>query len=128
MLPDRRAHATLPVNDLDGTRAFYEDVLGFRPLEVTPSSVLYRAGEGSVFALSRSSGKASGTHTQIGFTVMDIDAEVADLKRRGVTFLEYDLPSLKTVDSIAQTGPNRAAWFLDPEGNMIGVVQFDAAS
>jgi catechol 2,3-dioxygenase-like lactoylglutathione lyase family enzyme len=128
MLSDRRAHTTLPVSDLDRARTFYEDVLGFRPMDVNPAAVIYRAGEGSVFAITRSSGKASGSHTQIGFTVTDLDAEVADLKRRGVTFLEYDLPSLKTVGSIAQTGPNRAAWFLDPEGNMLGVIQFGAAS
>jgi catechol 2,3-dioxygenase-like lactoylglutathione lyase family enzyme len=128
MLPDRRAHTTLPVSDLDRARTFYEGVLGFKPMDVNPAAVIYRAGEGSVFAITRSSGKASGTHTQIGFTVTDIDAEVADLKRRGITFLEYDLPGLKTVGSIAQTGPNRAAWFLDPEGNMLGVVQFGAAS
>jgi catechol 2,3-dioxygenase-like lactoylglutathione lyase family enzyme len=128
MLPDHRAHAPMPCSDLDRARTFYEDVLGFRPMDVGPTSVLYRAGEGSVFAVSRSSGKSSGSHTQIAFTVTDIDAEVADLKRSGIAFLEYDLPDFTTVGSVAQMGPNRAAWFLDPEGNMIGVVQFDAAS
>jgi catechol 2,3-dioxygenase-like lactoylglutathione lyase family enzyme len=127
MLPDRRAHAIMPCRDLDGARAFYESVLGFRPLDVGPTAVLYRAGEGSVFGVSRSSGKSSGSHTQMAFTVPDIDAEVADLKRRGIAFLEYDLADFKTAGGIAQVGPNRAAWFLDPEGNMIGIVQFEAA-
>jgi catechol 2,3-dioxygenase-like lactoylglutathione lyase family enzyme len=128
MLPDHRAHAIMPCRDLDGARAFYESVLGFRPLDVGPSAVLYPAGEGSVIGVSVSSGKASGSHTQVAFTVPDIDAEVADLKRRGITFLEYDLPDFKTTGGIAQMGPNRAAWFLDPAGNMIGIVQFDAGS
>jgi hypothetical protein len=49
---------------------------------------------------------------------------VAELKTRGVTFVEYDLPALKTINSVAQLGPNRAAWFMDPEGNTIGLVEF----
>lgn len=124
MLSQRRCHATLPVTDLEEARAFYEGVLGFTPYQVTPVATLYDAGEGSKFAVSRSSGKASGSHTQIGFTVTGIEAEVADLKRRGVTFEEYDLPSLKTVDSVAVTGAGKAAWFFDPAGNMIGLIEF----
>jgi catechol 2,3-dioxygenase-like lactoylglutathione lyase family enzyme len=53
----------------------------------------------------------------------DIEAAVADLKARGVKFEEYDLPGFKTVDGIADTPPNRAAWFLDPDGNTIGLLQ-----
>jgi catechol 2,3-dioxygenase-like lactoylglutathione lyase family enzyme len=124
MLSQRRCHATLPVQDLDAARAFYEGVLGFTPSEVNPMATLYDAGEGTKFAVTRSSGKASGSHTQIGFTVTGIEAEVADLKRRGVTFEEYDVPGLKTVDGIAVTGAGKAAWFLDPEGNMIGLIEF----
>ena len=125
MLSEHRCHATLPVTDLDKARAFYEGVLGFKSVQTNPIATLYDAGEGTRFAVTRSSGKASGSHTQIGFTVTDIAAEVADLKRRGVVFEEYDLPTLKTIDSVATTGAGKAAWFLDPEGNMIGVVQFD---
>ena len=99
-------------------------MLGFTPFEVNPVAVLYSAGEGTTFAVTRSSGKASGSHTQMGFTVTDIDAEVADLKRRGVVFEEYDLPTLKTVGGVAVTGAGKAAWFFDPEGNMIGLIQF----
>jgi hypothetical protein len=50
---------------------------------------------------------------------------VADLKRRGVVFEEYDFPSLKTESGIATTGAGKAAWFFDPEGNMIGLIQFE---
>jgi hypothetical protein len=42
---------------------------------------------------------------------------------RAVVFEEYDFPSLKTHNGIATTGPTRAAWFKDSEGNMIGIVQ-----
>src|SRR5437899_7350739 len=98
MLPDRRVHTTLPVSDLDRTRRFYEDTLGFKPIEGNPAAILYRAGEGTVFAITRSSGKAAGTHTQRGSQSRTSPGEVADLKGRGVVFEEYDTPGLKTVD------------------------------
>ena len=124
MLSERRCHTTLPVTDLDKARAFYEGALGFKPFEVNPVAVLYDAGEGTKFAVTKSSGKAAGTHTQMGFTVADIGAEVADLKRRGVVFEEYDFPTLRTEGGVATTGAGKAAWFLDPDGNMIGLIQF----
>ena len=124
MLTERRAHTTLPVSDPEGARAFWEGRLGFVPYEENPAAVMYRAGEGSVFALTRSTGRATGAHTQIGFTVDDIDAEVRELRERGVVFEEYDLPGFRTIDGVAQTGAGRAAWFRDPEGNLVGLIQF----
>lgn len=125
MLSASRCHATLPVSDLEAARGFYEGKLGFKPYQPNDAGIMYEAGEGSKFAVTRSSGKSAGTHTQIGFTVADIEAEVADLKRRGVVFEEYDAPGFKTEGSIATTGAGRAAWFFDPAGNMVGLIQFD---
>jgi catechol 2,3-dioxygenase-like lactoylglutathione lyase family enzyme len=123
-LRDRRVHTTLPVPDIAVARGFWEGVLGFVPLQVQSTAVIYRAGEGSVFAISRTGATPSGRHTQMAFTTPDVAAEVADLRSLGITFLEYDLPTLRTVDGIAQLGPNRAAWFNDPQGNLIGIVEF----
>jgi hypothetical protein len=72
-----------------------------------------------------SQGGSSGSHTQIGWVVEDVAAEVADLKSRGVVFEEYDYPSLKTVDGIAEVPVGRAAWFKDSEGNVHGVLQIN---
>jgi hypothetical protein len=52
---------------------------------------------------------------------------VADLRGKGVTFEEYDLPGVKTVNGIAELGGTRGAWFKDPEGNILSVVQLPAA-
>jgi catechol 2,3-dioxygenase-like lactoylglutathione lyase family enzyme len=125
MLTERRAHTTLPVVDLDRARAFWEGTLGFIPFEIRPGAALYRAGDGSVFALSRGSSGPSGTTTQMAFSVPDVETEVADLRARGVVFEEYDYPTLRTVDGIGRIGSGRAAWFKDPEGNLVGVLQFD---
>lgn len=123
-LADRRVHTTLPVPDIAEARTFWEGVLGFAPVQVQSTAVIYGAGAGSVFAISRTGAKPSGAHTQMAFTTPDIAAEVAGLRALGVTFLEYDLPTLRTIDGIAQLGPNRAAWFNDPQGNLIGIVEF----
>jgi hypothetical protein len=55
----------------------------------------------------------------------DIEADVAALKARGVVFVEYDLPGLKTVNSIATIGQSKGAWFKDSEGNLLALGQFD---
>jgi catechol 2,3-dioxygenase-like lactoylglutathione lyase family enzyme len=124
MLSDRRAHTIIPTTDPEAARSFYEGTLGFVPLRAIEGAVMYAAGDGSLFALSRSSGRASGTHTQMAFTTPDIEADVAELRSRGLVFKDYDLPTLTTVNGIAPLGPNRAAWFADPEGNLIGLVEF----
>ena len=123
MLSDHQVYAAIPTADLDAARGFYEDVLGFVPREANPAGIYYDAGGGTYFVLTRSSGKASGSHTQMAFRVSDIESEVRDLQRRGVTFEEYETP--KTVDGIATIPIGRTAWFRDPEGNLIGMIQFN---
>ena len=127
MLSDRRAHTTLPVQDLSAARAFWEGRLGFRPVQVLPSAVLYGAGAGSVFAVSKASARSTGAHTQMAFSVDDVDAEVAAMAAHGIVFEAYDLPTLRTVDGVAEMpGGVRAAWFKDQDGNLIGIVELPA--
>ena len=79
-----------------------------------------------------SAGSSPGTFTQMAFEVDDLDATVAELRRRGVVFEDVDLPGLITVDGIAEVAGNypskggrgeRAAWFRDLDGNLFGVGQ-----
>jgi catechol 2,3-dioxygenase-like lactoylglutathione lyase family enzyme len=123
MLRDRRVHTTLPTQDVDGLRRFYEDTLGFEPSAIRPGVAVYRAGENTLFVISRSGARSSGAHTQMAFTVPDVDAEVRELQARGVVFEEYEMP--KTVDSVAQMPAGRGAWFKDPDGNLLGLFQYD---
>jgi catechol 2,3-dioxygenase-like lactoylglutathione lyase family enzyme len=121
----------LPAQDLQRARAFYAEKLGLAPAEERPGGLRYQCGNGQ-FALFESAGCASGDHTQIGFEVDDIDAVVAELRSRGVVFEDVDVPGLHTVDGIADVEGNypskggvgeRAAWFHDSEGNLIGLGQ-----
>ena len=123
MLKNAPVHATIPCADLERAKAFYADKLGLTPSSDQPGGAFYDAGDGTRFFLFPSQGAASGTHTQMGFRVPDIETTVRDLKARGVTFEEYDFPTFDKATSIAQTGPVRSAWFKDSEGNLLGVVQ-----
>jgi catechol 2,3-dioxygenase-like lactoylglutathione lyase family enzyme len=131
MLKDGRVATRLPAQDLRRARRFYAEKLGLEPAEERPGGLLYRAG-GCEFALFESTGSSPGEFTQMGWEVDDIDATVAELKARGVVFEEVDVPGLKTVDGIAEVSGNypskggkgeRAAWFRDSEGNMLGIGQ-----
>ena len=131
MLENATVATRLPAHDLERARAFYAERLGLEPAEERPGGLLYRCGN-TEFALFESAGAPSGEHTQMAFEVEDIEATVEQLRGRGVTFEEYDLPGLTTVNSIAEIEGNypskggkreRAAWFRDSEGNMLGAGQ-----
>lgn len=130
-LHDSKVATRLPAQDLDRARAFYAEQLGLEPVDERPGGLLYRVGGGE-FALFRSTGRASGEHTQMGFEVAHIQAAVAELKARGVVFEDVDAPGLQTRDSIADIEGNypsknasgeRGAWFRDSEGNLLGIGQ-----
>ncbi|MBA9005683.1 MULTISPECIES: VOC family protein [Thermomonospora] len=121
----------LPARDLERARAFYADKLGLRPIDERPGGLLYECG-GTRFAVFASTGAPSGEHTQMAWQVTDIEAVVAWLRDRGVVFEDVDVPGLRTVDGIAEvtghypsTGATgeRAAWFRDSEGNLLGIGQ-----
>jgi catechol 2,3-dioxygenase-like lactoylglutathione lyase family enzyme len=130
MLHDGEVATRLPARDLERAKAFYSDKLGLEPVEERPGGARYRCGN-SYFALFQSAGAPSGTHTQMGWEVKDIEATVAELRRRGVVFEEYDLPGFKTVNGIADIAGNypskgsgeKGAWFYDSEGNLLGIGQ-----
>jgi catechol 2,3-dioxygenase-like lactoylglutathione lyase family enzyme len=124
MLEQYPAHATMPATDFERAKRFYGETLGFQSEGEQPGGVFYRSGN-TRFLVFPSNGTASGSHTQLGWAVDDIDATVAELKGRGVQFEEYDYPNFKTVNSIfTAAGTLKSAWFKDSEGNLLGIVQF----
>jgi catechol 2,3-dioxygenase-like lactoylglutathione lyase family enzyme len=125
-LADWSFGATIPAKDLDGTRRFYEDVLGAHVVNEDPGGILYKAGD-SYFSLYPTQFAGTAQHTLGAFMVRDVEAAMAALRAKGVTFEEYDLPGLKTVNGIAELGGERGAWFKDPEGNILSVVEYSAA-
>jgi catechol 2,3-dioxygenase-like lactoylglutathione lyase family enzyme len=111
--------AILPVRDLARARRFYENQLGLVPRGLRlDGKFIYRCG-GTVLALFPRAGGTRAEHAALSFRVEDIAREVRELQARGVVFAEYDLPGLKTVDHVCQLASEKAAWFLDPEGNIL---------
>jgi catechol 2,3-dioxygenase-like lactoylglutathione lyase family enzyme len=130
MLEKAKVATRLPAQDLERARRFYSEKLGLEPAEERPGGLLYRCGD-TEFGLFESAGGPSGAHTQMTWEVDDIEAVVEELRGRGVVFEEYDFPGLTTVDGIADIEGNypskgkgeRAAWFRDSEGNVLGMGQ-----
>ena len=125
MLDAARIAAVVPVSDVEAAVEFYEGVLGLRlearreDLPDNPEAE-FSAGDG-ILLVYKSAGAGQSRHTIAGFRVDDVAAAVAALRERGVVFEDYDFPGLKTEDGIAALGGVRAAWFKDPDGNIVAV-------
>jgi len=123
MLGSAYVRADLPVVDLERARRFYAEKLGLKVLTEDPSpGIVLGAGNGTaIYPYQRGATKAD--HTAAEFIVVDVEAEVKELKGKGVRFEEYDMPEMgiKTVDGIATMNGIKAAWFKDTEGNILAI-------
>jgi catechol 2,3-dioxygenase-like lactoylglutathione lyase family enzyme len=128
MLSGARYSAAIPCSDLQRAKSFYADKLGLVPTGELPDRLFFRGRSGTEFLLFASSGAASGSHDQMRFSVADIEAEVRDLKQRGVQFEEYDFPGFDKATSIAWVNDHSAAWFKDSEGNLLVIAELSAGA
>jgi catechol 2,3-dioxygenase-like lactoylglutathione lyase family enzyme len=123
MLGDYEAATMIPAKDLQKTRRWYEDVLGFTVAIDDPNGITFKSGSG-VFNLYPTEFAGTAQHTLIGWQVPDIEATVDELTSKGVTFEQYDMEGLKTdAKGIATFGEEKGAWFKDPEGNILSLWQ-----
>ena len=110
----------LPVRDLARARQYYTDVLGLVPEGLRPDGkFIFRCGNGALLALFPKPEGTRAEHTAVSFQVPDIEPAIRDLAARGVVFHDYDLPGFRTVDHVCVLGSEKAAWFSDPEGNIL---------
>jgi predicted enzyme related to lactoylglutathione lyase len=123
MLQTFPMYAYIPVTDLARARQFYEQKLGFKPARETAGGVTYEFADGTACFMYPSPNAGTSRASQAFWEVDDVEREVADLKARGVTFEQYDMPGLKTKNGIATGGGAKTAWFKDTEGNILAVVQ-----
>jgi catechol 2,3-dioxygenase-like lactoylglutathione lyase family enzyme len=120
----------LPAQDLQRARTWYAEKLGLHASEERDGGLLYKIGDAE-FALYASAGQSDGAFTQMAFTVSDVETEAAELRARGVILEEYDGSAFVTHNGIADIDGNypskgdgeRACWFRDSEGNMLGMGQ-----
>lgn len=116
-------YTVLPAKNLSRARAFYREKLGLEPTMEKPGMLAYSGPSGYIFQLYETPAAGTAQNTQMGWSTSDLDADIAELRQRGVVFEEYDLPGLKTQNGIALVGTERSAWFKDTEGNTICISQ-----
>ena len=123
MLQNSPMYAYIPARDVNRARKFYEGKLGLKPKEEPEGGVVYEFGNGTACFLYATENAGTSKASQAFWQVDDIEREVAELKKRGIQFEEYDMPDMKPKNSIYTGGGAKAAWFKDTEGNILALIE-----
>jgi len=123
MLQDSPMYAYIPATNVARARKFYEEKVGLKPGREIAGGVVYEFANGTACFLYPTKNAGTNKASQAFWQVADIEREVAELKARGVTFEEYDLPGMKTHNGIGVAGGAKNAWFTDTEGNIMALIQ-----
>jgi catechol-2,3-dioxygenase len=123
MLGDHPIDVVLLATDLETSKAFYAGKLGLEIISESEYEITYKCGGDSRLAVTKSTTGTADEQTQAGWRVTDLDAELAELRSRGVEIQEYDMPELKTVDGVMDLGFARMAWIVDPHGNALAILE-----
>jgi catechol 2,3-dioxygenase-like lactoylglutathione lyase family enzyme len=123
MLEESKAFSGFSSNDLKKAKEFYGGTLGLKVSEEHGLLTLHLAGGNNVLIYPKPN-HAPATFTVLNFPVNDVDEAVDELTRRGVRFEIYDLPDLKTDKKGVMRGNGPTiAWFKDPAGNILSVIE-----
>ncbi|HST35869.1 MAG TPA: VOC family protein [Allosphingosinicella sp.] len=122
MLGTRNAVANLAVSDLDRAKQFYTGTLGLSQVDNEGDELIVLKSGDSVVNVYRSEFAGTNEATAVTWEVDDIDAEVRDLKGKGVMFEHYDMPGLEREGDLHVADDYKIAWFKDPDGNILNIV------
>lgn len=120
MLSDAQVFATIAVSDIAAGKKFYGETLGLSQADENPGGVTYQSGGGKLFVY-QSPTAGTGQATAATWEVADVGTVAADLKAKGVNFEHYDVPGASLEGDVHVMGEMQAAWFKDPDGNIICV-------
>ena len=123
MFNNSPVYAVLPTNDLEASRTWWRDKAGMEPTHEDLGGLWYSCGEGTWFLVTPSQYAGTAQNTAASFKVADLDAVMDELRRRGVTFEDYDLEAFKTVNGVFEYEGFRVGWFKDNAGNIVEVGQ-----
>jgi catechol 2,3-dioxygenase-like lactoylglutathione lyase family enzyme len=126
MLSDAEVGAAIAVKDLDAAKDWYGKMLGLTPDREAPDGVYYRCKGQTVMFIYPSSFAGTAQNTVAGFRVDDLEREMEELRSRGITFEEYDMPGMKTENGVMSFPSGRGAWFKDLDGNILALTQENA--
>jgi catechol 2,3-dioxygenase-like lactoylglutathione lyase family enzyme len=121
MFGSTKAFSGFSVDDIAAAKAFYGETLGLRVSEQNGLLTLHLAGDRDIIVYPKPD-HVPATFTILNFPVPDIEAAVDELAGKGVRFERYD--HLKADDKgIFRGGGPLIAWFTDPAGNVLSVLQ-----
>lgn len=120
MLDDSTVVANVAVKDIEAGKEFYGGKLELKQVDENPGGVTYKCGDGKLFVYA-SPTAGSGQATCASWKVDDIDSVVGALKAKDIEFEHYDMPGGTREGDIHSMGPMKAAWFKDPDGNVLCV-------
>ena len=122
MLGKADATPMIAVKDIDRAKQFYEDKLGMKPCqEMGGEFVMLKSGD-TQLNVYKSEFAGTNKATLLTFDVDDIDSEVSELKQKGITFEHYDLEGLTSNGDIYEGEGMKTAWFKDPDGNILSLI------
>jgi catechol 2,3-dioxygenase-like lactoylglutathione lyase family enzyme len=121
MFENTKAFSGFSVNDVEAAKAFYGGTLGLRVSEANGMLTLHIAGDRDIIVYPKPN-HAPATYTILNFPVEDIDRAVDELGARGVTFERYEGMG-QDEKGINRAGGPLIAWFTDPAGNILAVLQ-----
>ena len=124
MLAQHPIDVMLTATDLRAVKQFYGERVGLDLLIESDEFMTFRCGGDSRLVITRSRLRTNEPQTKASWRVEDVAAEVSELRARGVEVADYDEPGLETTDGVADVGFALSAWFVDPGGNTIGLLQF----
>ena len=124
MLEDSQAFSGIAVRDLAQARQFYGEVLGVRVDENETGMLVLRLAGGRSVLLYPKADHEPATYTVLNFPVEEIDPVVRALASRGVEFERYEGTPMETdATGVFRGGGPLIAWFTDPSGNVLSVIQ-----
>jgi catechol 2,3-dioxygenase-like lactoylglutathione lyase family enzyme len=123
MLSNKDAIATIAVKDIDTAGKFYEGTLGWKKADKgSDEGVSFQSGNSTIFVYRS---QFAGTNQATALTIKvgdELEKTVQSLKAKGVTFEHYDMPGMKREGDIHGEGNMKAAWFKDPDGNILALI------
>ena len=121
MLGSEDAIATVAVKNLQTAAQFYEGKLGLRKVGEEMQVLVYQSGKSSIMVYQS---QFAGTNqaTAVTWQVDDVDGAVRALKEKGIAFERYEFPDVKQEGDVHVFGKIRNAWFKDPDGNILSIV------
>jgi catechol 2,3-dioxygenase-like lactoylglutathione lyase family enzyme len=123
MLGKADATPMIAVKDINRAKQFYGDKLGLKPTHEMGGEFFMLKSGSTTLNVYRSEFAGTNKATALTFDVKDINAEVRELKDKGITFEHYDVEGLTAEGDVYRGENMKTAWFKDPDGNILSLVE-----